>query len=514
MRWLSRLVTITLVVALVGGVALLIRSAVPETTYGGGFKTYAVFRDGSKLQAGSPVVIAGVRIGDITAISLSPNNLARVDMRMQDDIVIRTDAFATRRADSLFGDSYIEIIPGPDETAPQLAPGQPITHVQEGSSTDTVLRTMDRALPRIDNAIAQVDDFMKAARAVVNGPFEARIREADQWLSEGHIEAPLTRADQAMETVEAATAGAAEAMSTGPARVRNALDRFGNGVASARTQLGDVKSGLADGLGRVRSGMSDLDPTLRDISEMMTAINEGQGDDWKGTLGRLVNDRQLGEDIDDVTASLAEGVHGFNRFTAFLGARVELGWYSKQFRFYATAEIRARNDKFYYVELERSSLGQVPVDQLAEVSGTDNYIRTQEIRDGVRFTGQFGKQIGPLQLRGGLKDSTFGIGADLLGWDGRLKLSADVFGSFQRTPRLKVAAALAVFRSIYIIAGVDDALNEHGILDVRTGNTAVPTELSEVHYGRDYFIGGALHFTDVDLATLLRVYGALLIGLL
>lgn len=514
MRWLSRLVTASLVIALVAGVALLIRSAVPETTYGGGFKTYAVFRDGSKLQAGSPVVIAGVRIGDITAISLSPNNLARVDMRMQDDIVIRTDAFATRRADSLFGDSYIEIIPGPDETAPRLAPGQPITHVQEGSSTDTVLRAVDRALPRIDNAIAQVDDFMKGARAIVNGPFEARIREADQWLSEGHIEAPLTRADQAMETVEAATANAANSMITGPARVRNALDRFGNGVASARTQIGAVKSGLTDGLGRVRAGMSDLDPTLRDISEMMTAINEGQGDDWRGTLGRLINDRQLGEDIEDITASMAEGVHGFNRFTAFLGARVELGWYSKQFRFYATAEIRARNDKFYYVELERSSLGQVPVDQLSEVSGTDNYIRTQEIRDGVRFTGQFGKQIGPLQLRGGLKDSTFGIGADLLGWDGRLKLSTDVFGSFQRTPRLKVAAALAVFRSIYIIAGVDDALNDHGILDVRTGNTEVPTELAEVHYGRDYFIGGALHFTDVDLATLLRVYGALLVGLL
>jgi hypothetical protein len=35
-----------------------------------------------------------------------------------------------------------------------------------------------------------------------------------------------------------------------------------------------------------------------------------------------------------------------------------------------------------------------------------------------------------------------------------------------------------------------------------------------VRYGRDYFIGAALHFDDADLSTLLRVYGALLVGLL
>ena len=35
---------------------------------------------------------------------------------------------------------------------------------------------------------------------------------------------------------------------------------------------------------------------------------------------------------------------------------------------------------------------------------------------------------------------------------------ACTFGSFDRTPRLKLAGALEVFRSTYILAGVDDAL--------------------------------------------------------
>ncbi len=513
MRWLSRLITISIVLVLVGLGVLGIRSLVPDASTGGGFTTHVVFRDGSRLAAGSPVVIAGVRIGDITGLSLA-GKFARVDMRLVDGIVIRTDAFATRRADSLFGDSYIEIIPGSDEAAPILRDGQPIAHVMEGGSTDTLLRAMDRAMPRIDNALESMNQFMGNARTVVNGPFEGKLAEADQWLSEGHIERPLDSASQAMANLEAGTTGARTAVNTLPGRMRSGLLRFSSGVADARTSMRAARSGLTEGFAGVRAGLDNLDPTVDDITAMMTAINEGDGEDWKGSLGRLVNDRQLGESIDDATATIADGVHGFNRFKAFLGARVELGAYSKRFRFYATAEIRARSDKFYYLELERSSLGQVPTDTLSEVAGTNQYIRRQEITDGVRFTGQFGKQLGALQLRGGVKDSTFGVGADLLGWNGRLRISGDVFGSFQRTPRLKLAAALAIFKNIYILAGIDDALNPPGRLQIRTGNTDVPAELTEVYYGRDYFVGGILQFTDVDLATLLRVYGALLIGLL
>ena len=96
----------------------------------------------------------------------------------------------------------------------------------------------------------------------------------------------------------------------------------------------------------------------------------------------------------------------------------------------------------------------------------------------------------------------------------RLRLSADLYGSFEPgVPSLRVAGALAIFRSLYVLAGVHDALNEGGYLPIRTGNTEVPTYFDEVRYGRDYFVGASLHFDDADLATLLRVYGALIVGL-
>jgi hypothetical protein len=65
-----------------------------------------------------------------------------------------------------------------------------------------------------------------------------------------------------------------------------------------------------------------------------------------------------------------------------------------------------------------------------------------------------------------------------------------------------------------VIAGVDDVLTTPGYLSIVKGNTDVPTQFDEVRYGRDYFLGAELHFDDADLSMLLRVYGALLIGLL
>jgi phospholipid/cholesterol/gamma-HCH transport system substrate-binding protein len=244
----------------------------------------------------------------------------------------------------------------------------------------------------------------------------------------------------------------------------------------------------------------------------VAAIDEGRGDDWKGTLGRTINDAELGDQLEDLSISGREAAASFNPFRSWLGMRVEFDVFSRAARLYATAEIRARNDKFYIAEFERGPLGGVPNDELSEAAGTEAYLRRQEIRDRIRFTAQFGKQLGAFSVRGGLKDSTFGVGADALMLEGRLKLSVDLYGAFQTTPRLKVAGALAVFRSIYVLAGVDDALNEPGYLSIVSGNPGAPKIFEKIRHGRDYFFGGMLQVTDEDIAVLLRVYGALLVG--
>jgi phospholipid/cholesterol/gamma-HCH transport system substrate-binding protein len=515
MRWLSRFVSVAVMLAVLTLAGLWMRSRVPDLSVGGGFATYAKFRDGSRLQVGSPVMIAGVRIGDVTKISIE-GRFARIDMRLRDDVQLPADSFITRRSDSPFADSYLEIVPSmPGDGAAQLLrSGEPIVHVQEGGSTDSVLRAIGAALPKADNALDTIHDFVIESRSWVQGPMDDRIVAANSWLAEGHIEPPLTATERAFERLERLTARGAEAVAAAAPEVTRSLQRADDAITRARRGMADGRAGLMQAMRDAREGLDAIDPTVAQMAEVITAIDRGETDDWRGTLGRLINEPGAHDTLEDATATLEEAAHGLNRFKSWLGARIEAGVYSRAFRFYATAELRARNDKFYLVELSKSALGGVPADALSDAAGSTGYTRTQEIRDQLRFTAQFGKQFRFLQLRGGLKDSTFGFGGDALLSEGRLRLSADLFGSFQRTPRLKLAAAFAVFRSVFVVAGIDDALNAPGYLPIVAENTPVPTDFSKLRYGRDYFVGLSLRFDDADLSMLLRVYGAMLIGLL
>jgi phospholipid/cholesterol/gamma-HCH transport system substrate-binding protein len=514
-RWLTRLTTLTVTAIVVGVIVLGVRASLPGTTSTGSFRTYAKFRDGSRLAIGSPVVIAGVQVGVIEDMTIE-GRFARIEMRLQDGLDLPVDSFATRRADSLFGDSYVEIIPSSGDsgadTTPRLKSGDPIAHVVEGSSSDTILRGIAGAMPKIDNALDIVHDRVIGGRQWVGGPVLESLERADEWLGEGHIEGPMESASRSVTRIDELTARGATALANAEPEVTQTFDRIDEVIATSRARMRDARSGLTQAMRDTREGLDRLDPQIADARELFAAIDEGRGDDWQGTLGRAINDTELGDQLEDITSSGREAAGGFNRFRSWLGMRMEFDVFSRAARMYATAELRARNDKFYVAEFERGPLGGVPGDELSDAAGTSAYLRRQEIRDKIRFTAQFGKQLGMFAVRGGLKDSTFGVGADALLLEGRLKLSADVYGAFQRTPRVKLAGALSVFRSIYVLAGIDDALNDPGYLPIVSGNPGAPKVFEKIRHGRDYFVGGMLMVTDEDIAVLLRVYGALLVG--
>ena len=86
------------------------------------------------------------------------------------------------------------------------------------------------------------------------------------------------------------------------------------------------------------------------------------------------------------------------------------------------------------------------------------------ISDSIRFTFQFAKRFDWLTLRYGIKESTGGIGADAdfdVVEPRPQALSVDAFdATFDRYPRVKIAAAYEVFRHLYVLGGVDELLNK------------------------------------------------------
>ena len=142
---------------------------------------------------------------------------------------------------------------------------------------------------------------------------------------------------------------------------------------------------------------------------------------------------------------------------------------------------------------------------------------TAQQNENLRLTVQWGRRIGNLELRFGLRENDFGVGLDAKLLGGLVELRNDLsLPSFARVPRLKLTGALRVYESVYVSGGVDDVLLEGGDLPISVGTPpgGVPTALDHIHYGRDVSVGGYLRFTDRDLDSLLLLYGSIVFAAL
>lgn len=82
-----------------------------------GYQVTADFTEIGNLKVHAPVTIAGVKVGEVTKISLQPNDFnAKVTMRLHPEQGIPfSDTTARILTEGLIGSSYISIVPGFDE---------------------------------------------------------------------------------------------------------------------------------------------------------------------------------------------------------------------------------------------------------------------------------------------------------------------------------------------------------------------------------------------------------------
>jgi len=440
-------------------------------------------------------------------------------------VVLWDDSWVTKKATSALGDNYVEISPGgPDPEDPddarrsrrRLRSGEPIPRVVEAASVDRVFRSIEHALPRLDDTVVAAREFIDEGRNWVAGPFVEQIEAIDRRLAAGAVSAPLADVDDAVGRFEQLSERAARAVDESVPGIDRGLDRATTATAGAVTDLAAARTQASETMGDVRGRLDELDQGLARAADLVDELGDGPPR-RQGRLASLINDPKLGDDIADVAEAGADLVGSVDRLRTVIGFRTELHLLARQPRFYVTAEITAGADQFYLVEAEKGFDGFVPQVALSDAPGRDTFTRTGLIEEGMRFTAQWGMRRGRFAVRGGLKESVFGVGADAVLGGGRLRISLDAIeSSFDRVPRIKVAAALAVFRQVYVIGGIDDALVAGGLQPVQPwpAGADVPTQFEEVHYGRDFFAGLELRFTDTDINRLLLVYGGVIAALL
>jgi phospholipid/cholesterol/gamma-HCH transport system substrate-binding protein len=501
------------------------------------YTLFAKFRDASGLPKGTQVVIAGLPKGEVTGLEIEGRH-ARVTFKLDDEITVWTSAVVVKKARSLLGDNYLEIDPGdeikqaPDgsrQTFTKLGPSCPtyhdrdrrksdvcrqITNVIEATTPDQLLHRIEQTLPNVDRVLESVRDLSEDVRRIVNGPLQSVATRVDGLVQReaGTVSDIIERADRSMIKIEQIAGDLRSITKGADPRIDQILHNLDDASAEAKDLVATAKSELTQTGAALRGKLDKLDGVIGNTESITKKI-----DDDKGTLGRLVNDPAIADNVEQITDDAKDFLGTLFGLKAYVGLRSEYNVFAKLARHYISVELHTRPDKFYLIELEKGPRGAYPDVTLNFDPTVDpnNWVRKTVIEDKIRFTFQFAKRFSWLTLRYGLKESTGGIGADAdAHWFNRdLRFSADVFdASFDDYPRIKLTAAFELFRHLYVLGGVDELLNDPAELSIVRGTSDVPIQFDTFRFGRDYFLGGLLRFNDEDLAALLTIGGSAIAG--
>jgi phospholipid/cholesterol/gamma-HCH transport system substrate-binding protein len=485
------------VVVLAGGYAIF--SYTSESSSRDGYAVHAFFRDALGLFDKSGVRSAGIDIGKIESKAYDPETgLAKVTIRINKGITLYENAVVSKRSASLLGEFYLDIDPGTSvETRDNqrrqnrvLKDGDRIKYVNEATNVGEILDQVNTTLPILQQILRDV-------QTITAGPVKEIADNANEMVARNSVvlERLLTRVDNIAAQVEGITRSESDDIKVAISNVREITEGLKSLVGKSE---GEVSATGKELRSSVQSLQSSIDSLEKSMSNMETVT--GRLKDGEGTAGKLLADPTIADNIEEITEDAGGFVRSLTRMQTVIGLRTEYNYLANTFKNYFSIQLAPRPDKFYLIEIVDDPRGLKETTRTSTVSSERGLVEETTVKnslDKLRFSLQFGKRIGPFIGRFGIKESTGGIGGDLLFFEDRLTLSADLFDTRSNEyPRLQGRGSVAVYnRNLFLIAGVDDVLNQQR---ATAGAGAF----------FDWFFGLQLVFRDDDLKSMLLFGGS------
>ena len=97
----------------------------------------AEFNNIAGIKAGADVQISGVTVGKVRQLNLSKDNLAAVEMALNNEVKIPVDSIASVKSQGIIGDKYIQISVGGDEK--NYKPGETVVDTESAVDLEALI---------------------------------------------------------------------------------------------------------------------------------------------------------------------------------------------------------------------------------------------------------------------------------------------------------------------------------------------------------------------------------------
>jgi len=497
---------------LVAGAAFLVfftflnRSALQEQD---GLTVFAYFEDASGLGKKSRVQIAGIPVGEVTDIKLEGIR-ARVTMRVQGSLGLRKDAALAKRSESMLGDYLLDLVPG-SEKAELMPNGGQIVNVVDKTGMDLAFDRLNRIagdIQEVTNSLRQVlggdegaDNLQTIMKNLVeiSSSMDTTIAGSGEKLT--HV---LENLEAFSSDVRQATAGQGDDYRAIVQNVRGATEDVRDVLATIKKVVGSGEGELKDSVASLKQTLGKLDAALANLESLSGKIDKGEG-----TLGQLINDKELAHDVRMTVTDASDYVNRVVGIMTEVTLRSEFHLNQRGAKNFLQLRLIPKPDKYYLFEIVDDPRG-VTVEQTVQrlpPDADERELQTQVTTTrGLKFSAQFAKRYYFATVRFGIIESTGGVGGNLHFLDDALSVNVDLFEFSAQNkdyPRLKAYMNYSFLGHLFFTAGIDDALNR----TIRDQDVLSPSVQDlgsrRVISGRDVFFGAGVYFTDDDLKAIL-----------
>ena len=431
-----------------------------------------IVADATGLTTRSKIYQAGVVVGKIKSITLSENE-AILRIALLKDLQVREGAVLSRRSSSILGTSVLSLEPG-NISSPVVSPGGRLKASRESGDLSELMGTVQDMSGQISQLLYDFQQNQLALLSISLETFNSIAKKLDD-----RTEAELDRVSRILEAIVVII----EEIGYGQGNISQAIhdNQIYSSVLTSARGIETAVLKLQEALDTINSAGTNIGSAAEGIGIAAVSIN-----DVVLSAGEVIDSASL---IVNQAAGLGVQVDSFANYnvmssSAQAGASIRL--------------IPSSNDRWYRVGVSSAPNGYNTRTVTQTMTDGVPVIIDTTVTDHSTFLidAEIARTFGILTIRGGLIETTGGIGLDVqpLKW---LGISGEVFNFRSgEMPNLRGTVTIYPFFNpdsdmpwnwIYIKGGVNNSLTS----------------------ARDFFIGAGLRFADREVKGLVGLIPAL-----
>lgn len=422
---------------------------------------YVYFRNIAGLDEKTKIKIAGVDAGFIEHIELE-KGVARVTIRVKKGVPVFTDASAAIKATGLLGDKYLEIKPGSIE--PALRNGDTIQNVTEIVDIDDMVRKITKVSENVSTLMTALNEAL--------GTEEAKRSLKETVTNLSHITENLNetivvndeKLRDVLDNIKILTASLNELVDKNKEPITDAVGNLREFSANLKQDGPELIANLNKASKELKEMVEENKPAVKSTVESLDRITK-QIDQGEGTLGKLVKDERLYENINKAAEGVDKTFGAIDRFRTFITFQAEYLSEIEDGKGYFYLTLQPRPDRYYILGVVGDPLGRVTTTETVKtVDGVTTREKKEKTKQQIEFTAQYAMRYKDVALRLGLTENTFGAGADYFFHNNRGRVAVDAWDfsndeEHSKSPHVKAGVDYFIFKNLFVSAGIDNILN-------------------------------------------------------